>query len=334
MATLIRIALLVLVLAQLPVCTVLAGDYGHTDPAPDVPVPDGGIEPPAATLPEAAPADVAVAAADPGEAPPVAEAPATDPVTAPPDPADVVNPTDPADPTDPVSATDPAVDPASVDAAVEREAALANQRARLTLPDWEEEAVLTYILRSNPVLKTQQAVTREYRPPVAMERIYHNTQVFAQVGTGSGAAAGIRIAIPLDSPLERRQYREKVLAEMTAMDGLRTRVLEDISMVRQTEADLRASRLRLDFLEDRAAWVQDRVRTGYGVVEELWAVTEALSVERANHAKLEAILRAQRRRLASHAGDGDDELHAYLEGTGELRGVMATHTGFPHPPVE
>jgi hypothetical protein len=226
------------------------------------------------------------------------------------------------------------VDPASIDAAVEREAASANQRARLTLPDWEEEAVLTFILRSNPVLKTQQAVTREYRPPVAMERIYHNTQVFAQVGTGSGAAAGLRIAIPLDSPLERRQYREKVLAEMTAMDALKTRVLEDISVVRQTEADLRASRLRLDFLQDRAAWVQDRVQTGYGVVEELWAVTETLSLEMATHAKLEAILRAQRRRLASHAGGVKEDLHAYLQGTGELRGVMASHTGFPRPPVE
>jgi len=315
MATLIRMALLVLALSLFHVSSVLAGDFGHTDPVPDVPVADGRIELPDPAPAAPVPADEAVATTDPGELPPVTEVPdtASDPIA---------------------DAVDSAVDPDTVEGAVEREAAAANRRARLALPEWEEEAVLTHILRSNPVLRTQQELTRAYRPSSGIDRIYHHTQVYAQLGTSNGAAAGIRINIPLDSPLERRQYREKVLAEMTAMDALRSRVLEDIALVRQTEADLQASRLRLDFLEDRAVWVQDRVTGGYGVVEELWSVTEVLSTERANHARLEAILRAQRRRLASHAGQGQEELHAYLQGTGGLRGVMATRTGLTHPPTE
>lgn len=314
MANPIHPVLLVLVLSPVLTLPVAATDFGDTDPVPDVPVPDGEEE-----LPVVDPAPAGRSPA--GELPPVAETPVED--HAPTTGTDAVTPE-----------TLPAVDPATVDAAVEREARASAQRARLTLPEWKEEAVLTHILRSNPVLRTQQELTRAYRPSSGIDRIYHHTQVYAQLGTGSGAAAGIRIAIPLDSPLERRQYREKVLAEMTAMDALRSRVLEDIALVRQTEADLQASRLRLDFLEDRAVWVQDRVTGGYGVVEELWSVTEVLSTERANHARLEAILRAQRRRLASHAGQGQEDLHAYLQGTGDLRGVMATHTGLPHPPVE
>jgi len=196
---------------------------------------------------------------------------------------------------------------------------------------WEAQLVLEYTMAYNPLLRAYRVVASEYTPSDGiMERVKEHTSVYGRVGAGgtdylSGdqepfvMQAGVQISIPLTSTKERREYAMRAVEETRAMDEIRAQVLADIAQLRQQEAELAATASRLEFYEDKSGWLQQRVENGYGDVEELWAIGQKLSDERAAAKRLRALVAAQRYQLAHHAGEKWEVLLSYLKGEGELR---------------
>jgi len=196
---------------------------------------------------------------------------------------------------------------------------------------WEAQPVLEYAMAYNPLLRAYPVVTSEYTPSGGvMDRVKEHTSIYGRAGAGgtdylSGdqepfvLQAGIQISIPLTSTKERREYAMRAVEETRAMDEIRAEVLADIALLRQQEADLTATESRLAFYEDKSGWLQKRVKDGYGDVEELWAIGQKLSDERAAAERLRAQVAAQRYQLAHHAGEKWKVLLSYLKDEGELR---------------
>lgn len=193
---------------------------------------------------------------------------------------------------------------------------------------WEEQQALDFILAHNPLLRAYQAAVREFSPPTRNERMLEHTSIYARLGIGGTdfrdqpviGQAGVQIAIPLASPKEQREWALKRVDEARAIDDLRTRVFQDISNLRQHEAELAAAHTRLKFYSDKSGWAQQRVKEGYDDAANLWDIGKQLTETRAEVARLEVLVPAERHKVAWHAGDAWTALLAYLEGKAALPG--------------
>ena len=199
--------------------------------------------------------------------------------------------------------------------------------------EWEEEKVLAFILAHNPLIRAQQAITREYTPTTStLRKILERTAVYARAATGTTSlvadtgettvttpvTVGIQVSIPLASPKEQRELAEKLLQEATRLDEIRSKVLQDLAQLRQHEAELAAVQVQREFLEAKSQWLQDRVNKGYEEAGPLWDNAQKLNNGAAESKKLRLLIDTQRRQLAQYAGDHWRELLAYLNGTGTL----------------
>ena len=183
----------------------------------------------------------------------------------------------------------------------------------------------------NPVLLAQRTVTAEYTPPSGvMARMREYASAYGRAGVGgtdflSGddepfvLQAGVQISIPLASTKERREHALKYVEETRAMAEVRSKVLVDIASLRQHEADLGASEVKLEFYESKSGWLQKRVEDGFSDSVELWDMGQKLHEERAAAERLRTLAASSRYQLASYAGEQWQVLLAYLEGKGSLK---------------
>lgn len=196
---------------------------------------------------------------------------------------------------------------------------------------WEEQRVLEFVLANNPVVLAQRTVTGEFTPPGGvMARMREYASAYGRAGVGgtdflSGddqpftLQAGVQISIPLAGTKERREHALKYVEETRAMAELRRKVLADIASLRQHEADLGASEVKLEFYESKSGWLQQRVEDGFSDSVELWDIGQKLHEERATTERLRTLAASSRYQLASHAGERWQVLLAYLEGKGGLK---------------
>jgi hypothetical protein len=189
---------------------------------------------------------------------------------------------------------------------------------------WSEQQVLDFILAHSPVLRAYGVVTKEYTPSTPMQRVLEHTSVFARLSpaeiggaqtttdgnflASSGSTIGLQLSIPLASRKEEREHALKVLDEIRAVEQLRTAVLQDLGVLRQHEAEYKASQLRVALWKDKSGWSQQRVNAGYDDVSGLWDVAGKLNEERANVAKLSTAITSQQHKVAAYAGESWKEL--------------------------
>ncbi len=195
---------------------------------------------------------------------------------------------------------------------------------------WEEQRVLEFVLSNNPVVMAQRTVTDRFTPPSGvMDRMREYTSAYGRAGVGgtdflSGEdqpfilQAGVQISIPLASTKERREHALKYVEETRALAELRSKALANIASLRQHEADLGASEVRLEFYESKSGWLQQRVKDGFSDSVELWDMGQKLHEERAAAQRLRTLAASARYQLASYAGEQWQVLLAYLEGKGSL----------------
>lgn len=194
-----------------------------------------------------------------------------------------------------------------------------------TAQAWDEQQVLEYITAHNPMLQAYRTSMTYYTPPGAMQRILEHTQVYGRAGVGGtnflGAdeqpitlQAGVQMNIPLSSRKERREWAAKGIEEVRALDEIRTRVFEDISLLRQHEADLEAAEMKAKFLGQKKDWAKKRVDQGYDALDLLWETVSQLSDQKAEAKRLTKLRDAQRQRVAWHAGGFWKPLLMYLQG--------------------
>ncbi|ADE16981.1 conserved hypothetical protein (plasmid) [Nitrosococcus halophilus Nc 4] len=200
---------------------------------------------------------------------------------------------------------------------------------------WEEQTVLEFILTSNPTLQAYQGVTREYTPPTLAERLLERTSLFARASTNgsslqasdsfftTGTTAGVQIHIPLTSRQESRDHALRLLEETRAREQVRSQVLQVMAQLRAQEADLAAAQTRLKFYRDKSGWAQQRVKTGYDEVEDLWTLAQKLNETQATVEKLALLITSQRHKVAAYAGPQWPVLLTYLKGEGGLPGDEA-----------
>jgi len=193
--------------------------------------------------------------------------------------------------------------------------------------------VLTFILLNNPVVAAQRTVTDEFTPKDGvMARLYEYTNAYGRAGIGgtdfiSGedepyiVQAGVQITIPLASTKERREHALKYVEETRAMSEVRSKALVEIGSLRQHEADLSASEVRLKFYAEKSKWLQGRVKDGFSDSAELWDMGQKLHEERATAERLRTLTASARYQLASYAGNQWQALLSYLEGKGKLPGA-------------
>lgn len=214
---------------------------------------------------------------------------------------------------------------------------------------WEEQAVLEFVMASNPMLHAYQVVTREYAPLTWAERLLEQTFLFARASTNgnslqatnnfftTGTTAGVQLHIPLTSRKESREHALRVLEETRAMEQVRSEALQTIAQLRQHEADFAAAKTRLKLYKDKSGWTQQRVKTGYDEVGDLWALAQNLNEEQAAVEKLSLLIASQRYKVASYAGGQWPVLLTYLKGEGELSGYEADYqadgAGRAHQPT-
>lgn len=190
---------------------------------------------------------------------------------------------------------------------------------------WEEQATLDYITAHNPMLQAYRTSMTYYAPPSAMQRVLEHTQVYGRAGVGGtdflGAdeqpftlQAGVQVNMPLSSRKERREWAAKGIEEVRALDEIRTRVFEDISLLRQHEADLEAAETKAEFLKQKKDWAKKRVDQGFDALDQLWETVSQLSDEIAASKRLTKLRDAQRQRVAWHAGSYWQPLLMYLQG--------------------
>lgn len=194
---------------------------------------------------------------------------------------------------------------------------------------WEDEAVLSFISRVNPIIQAQHNVTQAYAKPDAVTWALRNTSLSGRLGFGgtdfrSGpytAYGGLQINIPLSSIKEVREQAMKVVAEAKALDDMSARVIQDIAQLRQMESELAASEVRRKFLKEKAAWLKQRINEGYSSeMNELWTIGGKVNAEDALIAKVAVLAKTQRYKLAKYAGPEWKTLLAHLEGKTETLG--------------
>lgn len=194
---------------------------------------------------------------------------------------------------------------------------------------WEDDAVLSFISRVNPIIEAQRHVSEAYAQPDAVTWALRNTSLSGRLGFGGTdfrddpytVFGGLQINIPLSSIQEEREQALKLVAEEKALDDMRTRVIQDIASLRQYEADLAASEVRRKFLKEKAAWLKDRIDQGYSSeMNELWSIGSKVNAEDALIARVGVLAKTQRYKLAKYAGPEWKTLLAYLKGETETLG--------------
>jgi hypothetical protein len=194
---------------------------------------------------------------------------------------------------------------------------------------WDDDAVLTFISRANPIIAAQRGVTQAYAKPDTVTWALQNTSLSGRLGFGGTefrddpytVYGGLQISIPLSSIKEEREQALKVVAEAKEIDDLHAKVILDIAQLRQMEAELAASEVRRKFLKEKAAWLKQRINEGYSSeMDQLWTIGSQLNEEDALSAKIGVLAKTQRYKLAKHAGDEWRTLLAYLEGKTETLG--------------
>jgi len=194
---------------------------------------------------------------------------------------------------------------------------------------WEDEAVLTFISRANPILLAQRHVTQAYAKPDTVTWALQNTSLSGRLGFGGTdfrddpytVFGGLQINIPLSSIKEEREQALKLVSEAKEIDDMHTKVILDIAQLRQMEAELAASDVRRQFLKEKAAWIKARIDQGYSSeMEELWTIGSKLNTEDALIAKVDVLAKTQRYKLAKYAGAEWHTLLAYLEGQANALG--------------
>jgi hypothetical protein len=106
---------------------------------------------------------------------------------------------------------------------------------------WEDDAVLSFISRVNPIIQAQRSVTQAYAKPDAVTWALRNTSLSSRLGFGgtdfrSGpytAYGGPQINIPLSSIKEDREQAMKVAAEA----GVRRHERQGAARYRPTTAN-------------------------------------------------------------------------------------------------
>ncbi len=194
---------------------------------------------------------------------------------------------------------------------------------------WDDDAVLSFISRVNPILQAQRNVTQAYAQPDAVTWALQNTSLSGRLGYGGTdfrddpytVFGGLQINIPLSSIKEEREQALKLVAEAKALDNMHTKVIRDIAQLRTLESELAASEVRRKFLKEKAAWLKDRIDQGYSSeLDELWSIGSKVNAEDALIAKVAVLAKTQRYKLAKHAGSHWKTLLAYLEGKTETLG--------------
>ena len=191
---------------------------------------------------------------------------------------------------------------------------------------WDDDAVLTFISRVNPIMLAQRNVSKAYAKPDAVTWALQNTSLSGRLGFGGTefrddpytVYGGLQIQIPLSSIKEEREQALKLVAEAKALDDMHAKVLLDIAQLRQMEAELEASEVRRQFLKEKAAWLKERIEQGYASeMDQLWTIGGKLNTEDALIAKVDVLAKTQRYKLAKYAGPEWPTLLAYLEGKTE-----------------
>jgi hypothetical protein len=188
---------------------------------------------------------------------------------------------------------------------------------------WDDDAVLTFISRANPIIAAQRNVTKAYAKPDTVTWALQNTSLSGRLGFGGTefrddpytVYGGLQISIPLSSIKEEREQALKVVAEAKEIDDLHAKVILDIAQLRQMESELAASDVRRQFLKEKAAWMKERINEGYSSeMDQLWTIGSKLNEEDALSAKIGVLAKTQRYKLAKYAGQQWKTLLAYLEG--------------------
>lgn len=198
---------------------------------------------------------------------------------------------------------------------------------------WDDDAVLTFISRVNPIMLAQRNVSKAYAKPDAVTWALQNTSLSGRLGFGGTefrydpytVYGGLQIQIPLSSIKEEREQALKLVAEAKALDDMHAKVLLDIAKVlldiaqlRQMEAELEASEVLRKFLKEKAAWLKERIEQGYASeMDQLWTIGGKLNTEDALIAKVDVQAKTQRYKLAKYAGLEWPTLLDYLEGKTE-----------------
>jgi len=121
------------------------------------------------------------------------------------------------------------------------------------------------------------------------------------------------------STKQRHQFAIRAAEEIRAIDEIRGKVLSDIAVLRQVEADLEFSETRLKLCMDKSTWLQERINQGHEDVSELWNVDQELKEVRAMVERLRALHSSHRYQVAHYAGDQWGELLEYLQGNASLK---------------
>jgi hypothetical protein len=201
---------------------------------------------------------------------------------------------------------------------------------------WEEQKVVDFIMVYNPLLRAYRNAVAEDKPAFStMQRIFESTSVYSRAGSTSMdfreqdlmLQAGVQISLPMGSTRERQQFATKAAEEIRAIDEIRGKVLSDIAVLRQYEADLKFSETRLEFYEKKSMWLQERVNQGHEDATELWNMDQQLNEARATVERLMALYSSHRYQVAHYAGDHWGELLEYLQGNAGLQST-ADHLVF------
>ncbi len=194
---------------------------------------------------------------------------------------------------------------------------------------WEDDIVLSFISRVNPLIQAQRHVSHTFEKPNAVTWALRNTSLSGRLGFGGTdfrddpytVLGGLQINIPLSSIKEEREQAMKLVSEAKAVDSIQGKVIADIAALRTLEAELAASNVRRKFLKEKAAWLKKRIEQGYSSeMNVLWTIGSKLNTEDALIAKVDVLAKTQRYKLAKYAGNHWKSLLAYLEGQKEALG--------------
>ena len=192
---------------------------------------------------------------------------------------------------------------------------------------WETQRALDYILAHNPVLRAQRAVVSTYEPEGdTWDQVLEHTSLYGRLGAGGTdyrestvvAQAGIRILIPLTGTKENRELAQKAMAEVKAIDAMRSEVLKDIAQLREKEADLKAEARKLKFYKGKATWLQKREKNGNEDPGVLWDIGQKVMEQEAEVERVQLLVAFHQDQVSGHAGEHRKELLAYLQGKGTL----------------
>ena len=192
---------------------------------------------------------------------------------------------------------------------------------------WEDADLLSYIMQNNPVMQSHQQVVNEYTlSKTWMDRIKRGSTLVARATAGgsefvdssSTVFGGINISIPFSTENERRDRALKQLNRATASDELKSRILSDMSKLRQMEAELEAASIQIKFWRDKLEWTKKRIETGYAEQSELWDIGQKINAGKAAIAGLDINIKNQQHTLSRYAGNSWQVVLKYLNGKGGL----------------